>query len=70
MNDESLITVRAAALGHVVMGTVLLALGDMFFVNLNEDPQIFIVFSVAFAAPGLYLVVTGAVARGMELARR
>ena len=51
-------------------GTVLLAIGGMFFVNLGEDPEYFIVFTVAFAAPGLYLLIAGAVSRGVQHARK
>lgn len=47
-----------------------LAIGGMLFVNLNEDPEIFMVYTVAFTAPGLYLLIAGAVARGVVLARR
>jgi hypothetical protein len=55
---------------NAFVGAVLLAIGGMLFVNLNEDPEIFMVFTVAFAAPGLYLLIAGAVARGITLARR
>jgi hypothetical protein len=55
---------------HAFMGTVLLAIGGMLFVNLNEDPEIFMVFTVLFTAPGLYLLIAGAVAHGVALARR
>lgn len=54
---------------YAVLGTVLLAIGGMLFVNLDEDPEIFMVFTVAFAAPGLYLLVAGAVARGILVSR-
>lgn len=59
----------AAPFLHGLGGTVLLTIGGMLFVNLNEDPEIFMVFTVAFAAPGFYLLIAGAVARGMALAR-
>lgn len=55
---------------HALVGTVLLAIGGMLFVNINEDPEVFAVFTVAFAAPGLYLIIAGAVERGITLARR
>lgn len=55
--------------GHAVMGAVLLGIGGLLFVNLDEGPEIFMVFTVAFAAPGLYLLLAGAVARGIQLAR-
>jgi hypothetical protein len=54
---------------HALIGTVLLAIGGMLFVNVNEDPEIFIVFTAVFAAPGLYLLIAGAVARGIALTR-
>lgn len=62
-------TVASAAPFHALVGTVLLAIGGMLFVNLNEDPEIFMVFTIVFTAPGLYLLIAGAVARGVALAR-
>jgi hypothetical protein len=55
---------------YAISGTVLLAIGGMLFVNLNEDPEVFMVFTVVFTAPGLYLLIAGAVARGIFAARR
>ncbi len=55
---------------HALAGTVLMAIAGVCFVNLNEGPQTFIVLTVLFAAPGLYLLVAGAVARGIFTARR
>jgi len=55
---------------YALFGTVCLAIGGMLFVNLNEDPEIFMVFTVVFAAPGLYLLIAGAVAHGIFVARR
>jgi hypothetical protein len=55
---------------YALFGTVLLAIGGMLFVNLDEDPEIFMVFTVGFVAPGLYLLISGAVARGIFVARR
>ena len=55
---------------YALMATILLSIAGMLFVNLGEDPQIFIVFTAIFAVPGLYLLVAGAVARGIEMARR
>jgi LPXTG-motif cell wall-anchored protein len=54
---------------YALIGTVLLAIGGMLFVNLDEDPQTFIVLTVAFSAPGLYLLIAGAVARGVGMTR-
>ena len=54
---------------HALLGTVLLAIGGMLFVNVNEDPEIFIMFTVLFAAPGLYLLIAGAVAHGVAMSR-
>jgi hypothetical protein len=48
---------------HALAGTLLLAIGGMLFVNINEDPEIFVVFTVAFTGPGLYLLLAGAVTR-------
>lgn len=47
-----------------------MAVGGMLFVNVNEDPELFIVSTVAFTAPGLYVLITGAVAQGIALSRR
>lgn len=55
---------------HALVGTVLLAIGGVLFVNLNEDPETFMVLTVLFTGPGLYLLITGAVARGIALGRR
>lgn len=55
---------------YAFLGTVLLAIGGMLFVNVDEDPEIFMVFTVAFVAPGLYLLIAGAVARGIFVARQ
>lgn len=59
-----------APLLYALVGTVLLAIGGMLFVNLNEDPELFMVFTVVFTGPGSYLLLAGAVARGITLARR
>ena len=48
----------------------LLAIGGMLFGNLDEDPEIFMIFTVGFAGPGLYLLIAGALARGIFVARR
>ena len=69
MTNQSVAQPGAAPAFHAVIGTVLLAIGGMLFVNLQEDPEIFMVFTVLFTAPGLYLLIAGAVARGVILAR-
>jgi len=55
---------------YALSGTVLLAIGGIFFVNVNEDPETFIILTILFTAPGLYLLISGAVARGIFVARR
>jgi hypothetical protein len=55
---------------YLIVATILLSIGAQFFLNLNEDPGIFIVFTMIFAAPGLYMLVAGAVARGTQMARK
>lgn len=55
---------------YALAGTILLAIGGMLFVNLDEDPEIFMVFTMIFAGPGLYLLIAGAVARGISISRR
>lgn len=70
MMNQSSPAASAAPFVHALLGTVLLAIGGMLFVNVNEDPEIFMAFTVAFTAPGLYLLIAGAVARGITLGRR
>ena len=70
MTSQSTVGYFAAPAIHALLGTVLLAIGGMLFVNLDEDPEQFMVFTVAFTAPGLYLLIAGAVARGIALSRR
>lgn len=70
MTNQSDHAASAKPLLYALLGTVLLAIGGMLFVNLNEDPEIFMVFTVGFAAPGLYLLIAGAVARGIFVTRR
>jgi len=70
MTNQSDAVADTAPFLHALIGTVFLAIGGMLFVNLNEDPEIFMVFTVVFTAPGLYLLIAGAVARGVALARR
>jgi hypothetical protein len=55
---------------YVVGAVVLLSIGWQFLLNLNEDPAIFMVFALVFLAPGTYLLIAGAVARGIQMARR
>ena len=55
---------------YALFGSVFLAIGGMLLVDLDEDPEIFRVITVAFAAPGLYLLIAGAVARGIFVAGR
>jgi hypothetical protein len=70
MPNQSDSQAGAAPFVHALIGTVLLAIGGMLFVNLDEDPEIFMVLTVVFTAPGLYLLIAGAVAHGVALARR
>ncbi|HSX67601.1 hypothetical protein [Nocardioides sp.] len=55
---------------YLLIAMVLLAVGSQLFLNLNEDPEIFIIFTLIFTAPGVYLLVAGAVARGIQMARQ
>lgn len=61
-------SVRASL--DALAGTVMLAIGGMLFINLDEAPEIFMVFTMVFAGPGLYLLVAGAVARGISISHR
>lgn len=51
-------------------GVILLVIGGMLLANLNEDPTIFGAGATLFLGAGAYLTVAGAVARGIQLARR
>lgn len=50
-------------------GVVLLVVGGLLLANVNED-DIFGIGAVVFLGAGLYFLVAGAVARGIQLARR
>jgi hypothetical protein len=69
MTNQSDTVIGAAPFLHGLAGTVLLAIGGLLFVNINESPETFMVLTVMFTAPGLYLLIAGAVARGITLAR-
>ena len=69
MTNQSDAVIGAAPFLHALAGTGLLAIGGLLFVNINEGPEIFMVLTVMFTAPGLYLLIAGAVARGIALAR-
>lgn len=56
-------------IGALILSTFLLAIAGKLFVNLNEDPDVFIVFTVLAGAPGVYLLIAAAVAKGIEMAR-
>ena len=53
-----------------IAGVVLLVIGGALLANTNEDSAIFGTGAVAFFGAGLYCTVAGAVARGIQLARR
>jgi hypothetical protein len=57
-------------LGVLLTSMVLLGIASQFFLNLNEDPGIFMIFTLVFAVPGIFFLIAGAVAFGIELARR
>jgi hypothetical protein len=61
--------IGAAPFLHGLGGTTLLVFGGLSFVNINEAPVVFMMLTILFAAPGLYLLVAGAVARGIAVAR-
>jgi hypothetical protein len=54
--------------GVLFVSMVLLAIAAELFLNLNEDPGIFIIFTLIFAAPGIFLLIAGAVAFGLQMA--
>ena len=55
---------------HGVSGVGLLVVAGWLLANSIEDPFVFGSLGTAFAASGLYCVVAGAVARGVQLAGR
>ena len=59
MTNQSDDAVSVKPLLYALAGTVLLAVGGMLFVNLDEDPELFMIFAVVFAAPGLYPLIAG-----------
>ena len=58
---------------YLLFGTALLAIGWMIkenFTHFQNDPsEMTVAFTVAFAAPGLFLLIAGAVAQGIVAAR-
>lgn len=56
--------------GVLFVSMILLGIASQFFANLNEDPGIFIIFTLVFAAPGAFLLIAGAVAFVIQVARR
>lgn len=56
--------------GYLLVSIVLLSIAGKLFVNLNEDPEVFIVFTTVFAVPGLYFLIAGGVAKGIAATRR
>lgn len=61
---------NASPVACLLISMVLLAIGSELFLNLNEDPAIFVIFALVFLAPGLFLLIAGAVAFGMQITRR
>jgi hypothetical protein len=70
MTTQSDLADSAKPFLYALVGTVFLAIGGMLFVNLDESPEFFMVLTVGLAAPGVYLLIAGAVARGIFAARR
>jgi hypothetical protein len=55
---------------YALGGLILLSIAAQFFLLLNEGPGTFIGFTLIFAVPGTYLLLAGAVARGIQMARK
>lgn len=55
--------------GYLFAGTLLLGLAAGFAAYLDEGPVAFFVLSMVTVGPALYLLITGAVARGIQVAR-
>ncbi len=58
---------RGAA--HALAGLVLLVIGGLLLINVDEDPEIFMTGAVLFLGSGSYQLIVGAVARGIQVAR-
>ncbi|WP_188784277.1 hypothetical protein [Nocardioides phosphati] len=56
--------------GFLLIAMILLGIAAELFLNINEDPGTFIIFTLIFAAPGVFLLIAGAVALGIEAARQ
>ena len=48
----------------------LFILGSMMLANINEEPAVFGTGAVLFFAVAVYLLLVGAIARGIQVARR
>lgn len=55
-----------------VLGVVLLLVGSLLTANvpLSDNPDLTLVAGTSFLGDGLYCIVAGAVARGLQIARR
>ena len=59
----------SAGVIYGIIGVVCIAIGATSLANANEN-EAFGILGVMFLASGLYVTVAGAVARGIQLARR
>lgn len=74
MTDQSDHASSTKPLLYLLLGTALLAIGWMIKENFtyyqNDPSELTVVCAVGFAAPGLFLLIAGAVAQGIVAARR
>lgn len=57
-------------LPYVLGGVVILFIGAMVLVNTDEEPDLFFPAGMALTGIAAYLILVGAVARGVQIARR
>lgn len=68
MSEMTNKTQPSEAFGYAVVGFFLVLIGGSLLGNMNEDPAIFRTGGLIFGTSGLYLLLVGAVARGIEVA--
>ena len=59
----------SAGLGYVVAGVALFVVGGLLLANAEEPRNVFLTGGLACLGAGFYLLLAGAVARGVQVAR-